>query len=128
MIQHICPIPVNMEILTFPCNVKVLTGVSVLSHSWWVFLGFLQSSFPGKRLWSSLWVTALLGVKNADSADLRSFPCLQFYYGFGQNLALGGWTEIRGPDLLLRELLYDFVYLSISCVPPILNAGYVSNA
>lgn len=88
MIQHICPIPVNMEILTFPCNVKVFTGVSVLSHSWWVFLGFLQSSFPGKRLCSSLWVTALLGVKKCRSVLIWGHSRVSCFiwveFGFGR--------------------------------------------
>lgn len=108
MIQHICPIPVNMEILTFPCNVTEFTGVSVLSHSWWVFLGFLHSSFPGKRLCLSLWVTALLWVKNADQCWSEVIPVSLVWIGFWSEFGFGRLDRDQGSRSALEGIAVWF--------------------
>lgn len=118
MIQHICPIPVNMEILTFPCNVTVFTGVSALSHSWWVFLGFLQSSFPGKRLCSSLWVTALLGVKNADQCWSEVIPVSPVLLWFWSEFGFGRLDRDQGTRSALEGIAVWFLFTSLFPVFP----------
>ncbi len=115
MIQHICS---SLWIWKswHSHAMSLFTGVSLLSHSWCVFLGFLQS-FVG-----TLTLLGTLGDRSVGSRRCWSevILCLVF-----QNLALGRWTEIRGPNLLLRDLLYGLVYLSVSCVPLTLNVGCV---
>ncbi len=118
MIQHICS---SLWIWKSGHShaMSLFTGVSLLSHSWCVFLGFLQS-FVG-----TLTLLGTLGDRSVGSRRCWSevILCLVF-----QNLALGRWTEIRGPNLLLRDLLYGLVYLSVSCVPLTLNVGCVPDS